>query len=66
MATFRNKRKLAALNQENCEERPGSNLAKNSSVPISQEDHITQVSLEIEGRVTKKLSQGFSGTKTAY
>ena len=59
MAT-RNKRKLAALNKENSEEHPMSNLAQNSIVPRSQEDYITQVSEEIEGRVTKKLSQEFS------
>ena len=57
MAT-RNKRKLAALNKENCEEHPRSNLEKNSNVPRSQ-DYITQVSEEIEGRVTKRLSQEF-------
>ena len=61
MAT-RNKRKLAALNKENCEERPRSNLAQNSNVPRSQEDYITHVSEETEGRVTKKLSQEFSRT----
>ena len=54
--TTRNKRKLAALNKENCEEYPRSNLAQNSSAPRSQEDYITQVSKEIEGRVTKRLS----------
>ena len=59
----RNKRKLAALNKENCEEDPRSNLAQNSNVPRSQEDYITQVSEEIEGRVTKKLSQEFSSTE---
>ena len=63
MAT-RNKRKLAALNKENCEEHPRSNLASNSNVPRSQEDYITQVFEEIEGRVTKKLSQEFSRTQT--
>ena len=63
MATFTNKRKLAALNKENCEEHRTSNLAKNSNVPRSQEDYITQVSEEIEGRVTTKLSQVFSRTK---
>ena len=62
MAT-RNKRKLAALNKENCEEHPRSNLAQNSNVPRSQEDYITQVSEEIEGRVTKKLSQEFCRTE---
>ena len=62
MAT-RNKRKLAALNKENCEEHPGSNLAQSSNVPRSQENYITQVSEEIEGRVTKRLSKEFSRTK---
>ena len=62
MAT-RNKRKLAALNKENCEEHRRSNLAQNSNVPRSQEDYITQVCEEIEGRVAKKLSQEFSRTE---
>ena len=62
MAT-RNKRKLAALNKENCEEHPRSNLTQNSAAPRLQEDYITQVSEEIEGRVTKKLSQEFSRTE---
>ena len=62
MAT-RNKRKLAALKEENCEEHPRSNLAQNSNVPRSQEDYITQVSEEIEGRVTKRLSKEFSRTE---
>ena len=62
MAT-RNNRKLAALNKENCEEHPRGNLAQKSNFPRSQEDHITQVSEEIEGRVTKKLSQEFSRTE---
>ena len=61
MAT-RNKRKLAGLNKENCEEHPRSNLAQNSTARRSQ-DYITQVSEEIEGRVTKKLSQEFSRTE---
>ena len=61
--TTRNKRKLAALNKENCEEHPRSNLAQNSNVPRSQEDYKTQVSEEIEGRVTKKSSKEFSRTE---
>ena len=61
--TTRNKRKLAALNKENCEEHPRSNLAQNSSAPRSQEDYITQVSEEIEGRVTRMLSKEFSRTE---
>ena len=62
MAT-RNKRKLATLNKENCEEHPRSKSAQNSDVPKSQEDYITQVSEDIEGRVTKKLSQEFIRTE---
>ena len=61
--TARNNRKLAAVNMENCEEHPRSNLAQNSNAPRSQEDYINQVSEEIEGRVTKRLSKEFSRTK---
>ena len=61
--TTRNKRKLAALNKENCEDHLRSNLAQNSSAPRSQEDYITQVSEEMEGRVTKRLSKEFSRTE---
>ena len=62
MATLRNKRKLADVNKEICDERPRSNLVQSSSVPRSQEDYITQVSEENEKRETKKLSQDFSRT----
>ena len=55
--TTRNKKKLAALNKENCKEHPRRNMAQNSSAPRLQEDPITQVSEEIEGRVTKMLSK---------
>ena len=61
--TTRNKRKLAALNEDKCEEHPRSNLAHASDACRSQEDYITQVSEEIEGRVTKRLSKEFSRTK---
>ena len=61
--TTRNKRKLAVLNKENCEENTRSNLAQNSGARRPQEDYITQVSEEIEGRVTKRLSKEFSRTE---
>ena len=61
----RNKKKLAALNKENCEERPMSNLTQNSNVPRSQEYYITQNSEEFGGRVTKGLSQEFSRTENS-
>ena len=41
----------------------GATWQKNSSAPSSQEDYITQISEEIEGRVTKKLSKVFSRTE---
>ena len=63
MATLRNKKKLAALNEEICEEHPRNNMAQNSNVPRSQEDYIPQVSEKIERRVTKKLSKEFSRTE---
>ena len=63
MATLRSKRKLAALNKENCEENLRSNLAQHSNGPRSQEDCITQVFEKIKGRVTKTLSQEFSRTE---
>ena len=63
MATLRNNRKLVALNKQNCEEHPRNNMAQNSNVSRSQVVYITQVSEEIEGRVTKKLSQEFSRTE---
>ena len=51
---------MAALNREICEEHPRSTLVQNSSAPRSQEDFLTQVLEEIEGRVTKRLSEEFS------
>ena len=62
MATLRNKRKLAAVTRETQEEQPRSGQALNMSVPRINEEYITQLSEEIEGRVTKKLSQEFSRT----
>ena len=64
--TTRNKRKLTALNMENCEEHPRSNLAQNSSAPRSQEDYITQVSDEIEGRSQKGCQKSSVEQKTAF
>ena len=63
MAT-RDKRKLAAINKENCDEHPRSNLAQNSKHPRSQKDYITQVSQEIMGRVTKRFSKENSTTES--
>ena len=63
MATLRNKRKLAAVSRETPE---GSRSSRTQSVldPELTQDYISQVSEEIEGRVTKKLSMEFSKTES--
>ena len=38
-------------------------MAQNSNVPRPQEDYLTQISEEIEGRVTKMLLHDFSRTE---
>ena len=63
MATLRNKRKLAAVARET-QEYPRNNQSQNSAAPGITEDFIAQVSEEIEGRVSKKLSQEFSRTES--
>ena len=56
MATLRNKRKLASVTRETQEEHPRNGQSRNTSVPRTNEEYITQVSEEIQGRFTKKLS----------
>ena len=62
MATLRNKRILAAVTRKTQEENPRNGQSRNTSVPRINEEYITQLSEEIEGRVTKKLSQEYSRT----
>ena len=64
MATLRNKRKLAAVTREIQEKNPRNGQSRNRSVPRINEEYITQVSEEIEGRITEKLSQEFSRTES--
>ena len=64
MATLRNKRKLAAVTRETQEEHPRNGHSRNTTVPRINEEYITQVSEQIEGRVTKKLSQEFRSTES--
>ena len=64
MTTLRNKRKLAAVTRQIQEEHPRNGQSRNTSVLRINEEYITQVSVEIEGRVTKKLSQEFSRTES--
>ena len=63
MAMLRNKRKLAAVTRETQEEHPRNGQSRNTSVPRINEEYITQLSEEIEGRVTKKLSEEYSRTE---
>ena len=63
MATLRNKRKLAAVSRETPESTRGGR-APNILDPELTQDYISQVSEEIEGRVTKKLSKEFSKTES--
>ena len=61
MATLRNKIKIAAVSRETPE---GSRNSKGRNVLDREltQDYISQVSEEIEGRVTKKLSKDFNRT----
>ena len=63
MATLRNKRKLAAVSRETPEGNRG-NGGRNVLDPELTEDYISQVSEEIEGRVTKRLSKEFNKTES--
>ena len=60
MATLRNERKLAAVSRET----PESFRSQNILDPELTQDYISQVSEEIEGRVTKKPSKEFSRTES--
>ena len=63
MATLRNKRKLAAVSRETPE---GSRSSRGQNIldPELTQDYISQVSEEIEGRVTNKLLKEFSKTES--
>ena len=64
MATLRNDQKLAAVATETQEEHPRNSRSRNTSVPRINEAYIKKVSEQIEGRVTRKLSQEFSRTES--
>ena len=63
MATLRNNRKLAAVSRETPDGSRGSR-GRNVLDPELTQDYISQVSEEIEGRVTKKLSKEFNKTES--
>ena len=56
---MRNKRKLVAVARETQKEHPRNGQSWNMSVPRINQEQITQLYEEIEGKVTKKLSQEF-------
>ena len=60
MPTLRNERKPTAVLRET----PESTRNSRGQNPESLQEYISQVSEEIEGSVTKKLSNEFSETKT--
>ena len=59
MRNTRNKRRLAEI-QDNFEEDRSQGSSRDKSSVDPNENYITQVSQEIEGRIAKKLSQEFS------
>ena len=63
MATLRNKRKLAAVSRETPES-TRNGRAPNVLDPELTQDYISQISEEIEGRVTKKFSKEFSRSES--
>ena len=63
MASLGNRRNLAAVSRETPESTRNSR-AQNTLDPESTQDYISQVSEEIEGRVTKKFSKEFSTTES--
>ena len=63
MATLRNKRKLAAVSRET-PKNTRNTQSQNTLDPEMAQEYISQVSEEIEGRVTTKLSKGFSRTES--
>ena len=63
LATLGNKRKLAAVSRETPE---SARIGRTQNIldPELTQEYISQVSEEIEGRVTKKLSKEFSRTES--
>ena len=63
MATLRNKRRLAAVSRKTPENTRNSQ-SQNTLDPEMAQEYISQVSEEIEGRMTEKLSKEFSRTES--
>ena len=65
MATFRNKRKLAAVSRETPENTRSSQW-QNTLDPEMAQEYISQVSEEVEGRVTKKTLKRIQSDGVSY
>ena len=63
MATLRSKRKLAAVSRETPENNRKTQ-SRNTIDPEMAQEYFSQVSEEIEGRVTKKISKELSRTES--
>ena len=63
MATLRNNRKLAVFSRQDPENIRNA-LSQNGLDPEMAQEYISQVSEEIEGRVTKKLSKEINKTES--
>ena len=63
MEALRNKRKLAAVSRET-RENTRKSQSQDTLDPEMAQEHISQVSEEIEERVTRKLSKEFSRTES--
>ena len=63
MATLRNKRKLAAVSRETPEKTRDSH-SQNTRDPGKAQLYFSQVSEEIEGRVTKEIYKDFNRTES--
>ena len=59
MAKLRNKRILAIVARKTQKEHPRNGQSQRTSVPRIDQEHITQLSEEIEGKVIRKLLQEF-------
>ena len=57
---------LATVARETQKEHPRNGLSRNTSVPRTNQEHITQLSGKIEGKVIEKLSQGFCRTESRF
>ena len=60
MSTFRNRRKLAAVNRDSHEENPRNYLSEDTQTPTSNDDFIRQALTENERVVTRELSEEFN------